>query len=301
MAGKARSVHFFSAVQIDAQDNVLPFGDGWWADLLDFLEQQDEADRRLTYRGRKYFGRVEQSISPLAKYLYLGKLRPGADWPDVVDGQGGTVPLASTGILELIEPLYLLPVEGTQYMAVLRTSAGPTWSALTDWLGMAGRFYARGHSITLQPYARRDQVERLHSAVGASKIHLKFDPGAADLVPGHTQLGQAVRDASAAGAGAVSVEMTVSFGRARPEEAGADELVEGLREIIGSNGFTRAEAVLLQPGADGVEKDHVDFALDRVVYTEYVGESEDETPTPEAVLRALSDAIDTFRTRLRAE
>ncbi|MDR6571538.1 hypothetical protein J2X60_000163 [Curtobacterium sp. 320] len=301
MVGKPRSVHFFSAVEIDEHDNVLPFGNNWWMDLLDFLEVQDAADRRLTYRGRKYVGRVEQSISPVAKYLYLGKLRPGADWPDVVDREGGTVPLASTGILELIEPLYLLPVEGTPYMAVLRTSAGPTWPALTDWLGMAGRFYARGHSIELQPYARRDQVERLRSAVGATKIHLKFDPGAAELLPGQSQLARAVREASAAGAGAVSVEMSVSFGRARPDEAGADELVEGLREIIGSDGYTRAEATLLQPSVDGVEKDYVDFALDRVVYTEYVGESEDETPTPEAVLHALSDAIDSFRTQLRSE
>lgn len=299
MAGKARSVHFFSAVHIDEHDRILPFSNDWWPDLLDFLSDQPEADRRVTYRNRKYFGRVVQSLSPRAQYLYLGKLRPGADWPDVVDAEGGTVPLASTGVSELIEPLYLLPVEGTQYMAVLRTSAGPTWSALTDWLGTAGRFYGKGHSIELQPYARQDQVERLRSAVGATKVHLKFDPGAADLVPGRTQLGQATRNALAAGAGAVSVEMTVSFGRTRAEEAGADELIAGLREIIGSNAYTRADATLLQNGADGVEKDYIDFALDRVVYTEYVGESEDEIPTPEAVLRALSDAIDTFRTQLR--
>jgi hypothetical protein len=298
MTGKARAVHFFSAVEVMHDGSVTPFGTEWWPDLLDALADKSEADLRVSYRGRKYEGHIQQEINPYIKYLYLGKLRPGADWPDIVDAEGEAGQLAQTGIRGLVEPLYLLPIAGTNYIAVLRTSAGPTWEALTHWLGVTAGFFDSDSTIELQPYARHNQLQRLADAVGASKIHLKFDPEGAAAIEGHTELGRAIRGAASAGAGGVSVEMIVSFGHARPEEAGSEELIEGVREVVESGSFTTAQATLLKQGPHGIERDYVNFALDRVVYTEYVGESEDETPTPSVILGAMSDAVGIFRQRL---
>jgi len=301
MAGKERLVSFFSGVETDENEVVKQYGTDWWANLLEHVEGLPDEARRTTYRRRRYVGSVQQTRSPSMKFLYLGKVRPGADWPDIVDAHGDSAPLASTGVSGLIEPLYLVPVSGTPYMAVMRTSGGPTWEALTDWIMDVGKYVQAGKSLHLQPYARKDQLERLAQAVGATKIHLKFDPEGAAAVTGRTQLGRSVQEAAQAGAGAVSVEMIVSFGRTTPDEAGAEELVQGVQEIVGTNAFTKAEATILRQGSHGLEKDWINFALDKVVLTEAVGDSEDETPTPEAVMSAMSEAIRRFRDRLSQE
>lgn len=296
MAGKARTVFFYSAVEIDKDGRAHQFGKDWWSNFLEHVESLDEADRRTYYHRRHFTGEVAETITPAVRYLRVGKQRPGADWPDIEFGEGDE----GARVAAIVEPLYIVPVGGTPYVAVVRTSGAATWEALSDWISTVGKFIDGDTAFALEPYTNRDQLDRLASAVGASKVYLKVDPEGLDRLPGNTELGKAVARAANAGAGAVSVEITVSFGRTRAEEAGAEGLVDGVREVISSGSYTRAKATLLQPSDDGagVFKDPIDFVMDRVTLKEAVGDSEDEVLTPDDVVGAMSDAITRFRERL---
>ncbi|GAA0960255.1 hypothetical protein GCM10009561_10370 [Frigoribacterium faeni] len=296
MAGKARTVFFYSAVEIDKDGRAHQFGKDWWGNFLAHVASLDEPDRQTYYHRRHFTGEVAETISPAVRYLRVGKQRPGADWPDIEFDEGDE----GARIAAIVEPLYIVPVTGTAYVAIVRTSGAATWEALTDWISTVGKFIEGDTAFALEPYTNRDQLDRLASAVGASKVYLKVDPEGLDRLPGKSELGQAVARAAGAGAGAVSVEITVSFGRSRAEEAGAESLIEGVREVISSGSYTHAKATLLQPSDDGagVSKDPIDFVMDRVTFREAVGDSEDEVLTPDDVIGAMSDAITRFRERL---
>ncbi|TFC90103.1 hypothetical protein E3T24_00185 [Cryobacterium sp. TmT2-59] len=273
---------------------------GFWESLFIHLAGLDEDIRRTEIRTRKYEGEVRAERSPALSYLYIGKLRPGSDWPDIRDSHGVHASLASTGVIgALIEPAYLLPISGTNYLAVLRSSSGPTFSAITEWLNHAAGFVGTDDRLELRPYARHDQLERLARAQGATRIHLKVDPDALHNGPATSEVGRAMQSVQNLGAGGVSVEMIVSYGNSIPDEAGAEALAEGVRDLVESGAFKTAKATLLvgEPGGH-LAKDSIDFTLDRVTLTEEIGDSEDEEPLPAVILSAMSEAIRRFREKL---
>ena len=300
MSGRSRTVYFFDIVAEKPDGSVEEFEVGWWVGLMDHLQTSDADDLRSEFRGRKYEGEVRTERAPAARYLYVGKLRPGADWPDIRNEDGEHASLASTGVASaVLEPTYVVPIAGTNYIAVMRSSGGARWSALQTWLNVVSGFDSTDDLLVLRPYARQDQLRRLQQSVGASRIHLKVDPDV--LTDAHTSsdVARAMQTVIRAGAGAVSVEMIVSYGNSSPDADGAEALADGVRDIVSSPGFSKAKATLLRQEGDHLVKDQVDFTLDRVTLSEEVGESEDEEPTARSVLIAMNGAIRTFRERLR--
>ncbi|MEI5674970.1 MULTISPECIES: hypothetical protein [unclassified Nocardioides] len=300
MSGKQRTVYFFEPVVIDKKGNAKSIAAGFWKDIHTHIGTLDEDDRRTIYRGRKLEGEATFTKSPAAEYLYIAKLRPGADWPDVrgVDGTHGT--LASTGAVgALLEPAYLVEVSNTKYCAVLRSSGGPSFSALESWLSMAGGYTATDSTLELRPFVREDQLERLAVAQGATKIRLRVEPHALEDAEPTSDLGRAMADAQQAVGGGVSVEMTVSFGHVRPDGPAARQLTDAVSDILREGGVKHASATLLVPGEDGeLERDKIDFVRDRVTFIEEVGESEDEEPSAPVVMAAMAEAIQEFKKQL---
>ncbi|MCU0115472.1 MULTISPECIES: hypothetical protein [Curtobacterium] len=297
MSGKQRTIYFFSADEVDQNDQHTEYEAGWWSDLFDSIEGLPEEDRRLTHRQRRYEGEILQERSPHVRYLYLGKLRPGADWPDVTDRSGRRGPLADTGIDGLWEPAYIVEVPRTRYVAVLRSSGGPTFSAIEAWLSHVGNFDYNDTRLVLRPYVRSGQMEKLQSAWGASRVHLKVDSEALRGIDPGTKITRALAEATDLGTSSVSLDVILSFGNAIPDEAGAEEMAAALTDLIGHVPVTKAEATLI--GSD-MQKDKVDFIRDRVTLTQELGDSEDETPTPQVVLSAMSEAISRFRDQIGA-
>jgi hypothetical protein len=104
------------------------------------------------------------------------------------------------------------------------------------------------------------------------------------------------------GGGSVSIEIEVSFGRARPSEIGAERYAHELERILGNSALTKARATLLRrlppkPGTEssGFAREKVNFLRDQVVHVVRVGDSEAESRTPSIVLSAMNGAIATFR------
>lgn len=303
MATKERTVYFFEPVILDQADNVQTIEDGFWDWVHARVGSLSEIARRADIFGRRHVGAARREITPALDYIYIGRLRPGADWPDVSDDAGEIASLASTGFAgSLLEPAYLLGVGGTNYVSILRSSAGPSTTSIVSWLNQVCGFSTQGIRLELRPYVRRDQLERLGRAQAAAKIHLKVDPGVMSDAQPHDELGQALKVAQSAGAGGVSVELTVSFGNARPTDGAGEDLIAGVRELLLSDNavpFKKASATVMVENEEGqLVRDKIDFTMDRITVRQQVGANEDEEPTPPVVLSAMAKAIDKFRAQL---
>lgn len=296
MAGKPRTVHFFELVEVAQDESVTEYTAEAWDDLFDLIGSRDLEELRHEIRGRKYEGELRHEPTRRAQYLYLGKLRPGADWPDIRDLAGEHTSLASTGVVgALIEPAYVVRIEGTAFVAILRSSGGPTFTAISSWLSTVAGYDFEDSRLELRPYARHDQMARLNAAIGATKLHFKVGADLLQDVDPSSDVVRAMKVVQDTGAGGVSVEMVVSYGNARPDELGAEHLVDAVAEFVRTIPGAHASATLMQPTDDGYVKDYVDFTADRITLSEEVGGSEDEEPTPYAILGAMSQAIRKFR------
>ncbi|MGO2112676.1 MAG: hypothetical protein ACTH31_13805 [Pseudoclavibacter sp.] len=300
---KERTVYFFEPIMLDQDDNVQTIEAGFWNWVHARVARLPDVHRRAEIFGRRHVGTARQEVSPALDFIYIGRLRPGADWPDVSDEAGEIGSLASTGFAgSLLEPAYLLGVGGTNYVAMMRSSAGPTTTSVVRWLNQVCGFNGQENRLELRPYVRRDQLERLSRARQASKIHLKVDPGVMSDANPRDELGQALKTAQSAGAGGASVELTISFGNARPTDGAGEDLIAGVRELLASRNavpFKKASATVMVENEDGeLARDKIDFALDRVTVRQQIGTNEDEEPTPPVVLSAMAQAIDKFRQQL---
>ena len=294
-----RTVYFFEPVILDDKGSVRPLSADFWGDLHKHVKSLSQKRREIDHFGREIEGEALKSKTPSAKYFYLDRRRPGQDWPDAkgIDGKLGS--LAAHGVVRsLHEPAYLLNVSGTNYVAMVRSSAGPSTSAIARWLNLVFDFAGTDEYLELRAVVNNDQLERLAKAQVASKIHVKLGAGVindqTDL-PGET--GAALEAASRVGAGGAEVEMTISFGNARPTDAAGKAMVREVRDLLGSAvPFKKAQATVILEDDDGeMRVDKIDFARDRITVREQFGANEDEEPTPTVVLQGMFDAIKKFR------
>lgn len=296
MPGRPRTVHFCELIEVAQDESVTEYTAEAWDDLFGLIGSRDVEELRHEIRRRKYEGELRHEPTRHAQYLYLGKLRPGADWPDIRDLAGEHASLASTGVVgALIEPAYLVRVEGTAYVAILRSSGGPTFTAIASWLSSVAGYDSEEGRLELRPYARRDQLARLNAAIGATKLHFKVGADVLEDADPNSDVVRAMKIVQDTGAGGVSVEMIVSYGNARPDELGAEHLVNAVAEFVRTIPGAHASATLMQPTDEGFVKDYVDFTSDRITLSEEVGVSEDEEPTAYAILGAMSLAVRRFR------
>lgn len=303
MAIRERTVYFFEPIVLDQSDDVQLMPAEFWDVVHERVLHLPEEERRGEYFGRRHIGYAKEEVTPALRYLYLGRLRPGSDWPDVSGEDGEVASLASTGFNgTLIEPAYLLGVGGTNYLALMRSSAGPSTTAVARWLNDVSGFNELDHRLELRPYVRPDALERLGRAQGAAKIHLKVDPGVMNDASPRDELGRALKIAQEAGAGGVSVELTVSFGNARPTDGAGADLVEGVRELLTGSGAVSlkkaAATVIVENEAGELVRDKIDFTMDRITVRQQVGANEDQEPTPPVVLSAMVKAIQKFREQI---
>lgn len=302
MAGtKTRTIYFFEPIVLDQHDNARPISVNFWDDFHAHVATLSEAEREFTYFGREIEGEARSDGSS-ANYFYLDRRRPGQDWPDArgMDGELGT--LAAHGVVQsLHEPAYLLNVSGTNYIAMVRSSAGPSTSAIARWLNLVMGFQHDGDRLELRAVSRTDQLARLAAAQKASKIHIKVAPGAmANSGQMEGELGQALQMAQSVASGSVSVDMTISFGRVVPDDEAGRALIENVKEILNADtSFKAATASVILENNDGeMVRDTIDFARDRVTIRQQIGADEDEEPTPGVVLSAMFDAIRKFRRQI---
>lgn len=303
LSPKTKTVYFFEPVMLDQRDVPQRIEPEFWDFVHKRLALLGEEELRAEFLGRKFLGAARYESTVGQDYIYIGRMRPGADWPDVTDDAGEIDTLASTGFnLSLVEPSYLVGVSGTNYVAFVRSSAGPSTTAITTWLNLMLGLEATETRLELRPYVRKDQLDRLARAQTATKLHLKIDP---DVMTGSSptdDVGKALKAAQNAGAGAVSVDLTISFGRATPTDGAGEELIDEVRKVLTGSArvpFKKAVAnVVLEDENGELIRDTIDFTRDRITVQQTVGADENAEPTPRVVIAALNEAISEFRSSI---
>lgn len=291
MTGRERSVFFLEATLVEPDGSVVEIDPGFWERLHARLRTTGANKRFLTLSQIRYGGAARSHPSPAVDFIYLGKRRRRSDFPDhAVNDEQDEVALDVPG--DLVEPLYIVPVTGTNYAAFMRTSGGPTFDACERWVSHQLDLKEDSTQFELRPYVRRDAVERLRNASGVARLNLVFEPGSLDGQRHPSgQLAEALRLAESIGGAGASIEFGVTFGRATPSEHGAEAYARELEKILQVAGIRRATATLLNrkpaeaPGrAPKYARDKVNFIRDQVVHRVTVGDSPEESRTPSALI-----------------
>ncbi|MCR6647762.1 MAG: hypothetical protein NVV70_06335 [Cellulomonas sp.] len=288
-----------------ADGSVSEFQPGFWDGLHGHVRGLPAAKRLVTWYGTRYGGAARSESSPAVDYVYIGRRRIPADFPDhAADDASDETPLDIPGTL--VEPMYIRSIPGTNYAAFMRTSGGPSFAACESWLTQVLGYEGTGESIALRPYVRQDSIRRLAESDGVAKLELKFEPDSLrDLAEGDGEIAHALAAVDRLGGGGVSIEVGVSFGRSHPSDAGAERYAKDLQRILGKSGLTRAVATLLtrrpkpskKPNAEpeySFAREHVNFLRDQVVHSVRIKGDETVRRTPSLVLGAMGDAVQQF-------
>lgn len=289
-----RSVHFFRAAFVDTQGSVTGTSNGtYWSPAFDHVKKTPAAQLSVATDGGSLKGRVLPGRHD--EVLYVGRDRRQYDWPEAELQNGNVEPLnPGPNVLSLLEPAYMLPIAGTGYIAVLRSTAGPTWSQIGRWMTEVLQ-PPNNDIVVLQPYSRGNLSKLFADSELTTWINVGVDPGA--QVPKTGQLSNALRSAQAATIGSVSVDVRISFGRARPDNTASKALADEFNKLLKVGILTKAVAGVRRSRAPGKppEADELDFMTDRIVYKKKIVVSADGTFSEIEAEHVLRAAVSEFR------
>ncbi|MBT2536288.1 hypothetical protein [Arthrobacter sp. ISL-69] len=291
-----KTVYFMEVYQLDSNDNAHTLTPGFWTKLFNHLSSALPEERQSTYKSNVLYGECRSDKMTLLDYTYLGKSRPQSDWPDVQD-HGGQIDSLTTvgGISGLLEPVYIAPVDASNTAAFLRTSGGPTWQAIEAWLNTVTGVAAGQPEFRLRPLVKTDGLERLRDSLGVSKMHVKLDADSLSSAGHHGVIGAAAQAAESV-SGDLSMELILSFGHATPDSMAAEDLKDQLEIFMRQHMFKKSRATLMvDKGADGIGRESIDFTSDRITSVEKVDVAEDDQPSLQSALIALSSAIQKYK------
>jgi hypothetical protein len=233
-----------------------------------------------------------------------------SDWPEGKDNNGEIGNLGEKrnvlGLREIYEYSYLLPGEGTSYVAMFRSSGGPRPGLIEDWIAAQSNMPEQGKSFKLAPVLRKNAAKRLSEAVGVKTITARFE---GEIRP---DSGSKIQDA-AFQAGSMpgvneyanrKVEIVISLGRSIKEGPGLDTLMDETEKMLTdaaggtiSRGLTKLVATTLQRRGDTIVSEPVDFIKERMTVSTAFGESINDVMTPNEILGGMYEAIREFRQR----
>lgn len=310
MVSKKRTIYYYSPTWRDKDDNPINTPDDFWTVLWNEIDQQSRSNFTFTHYGREYIVEAKSTISPYAKFLYVGKVRSKDDWPDHRDQKTDQIDrLAKSGIGgHLIEGAYLTPSGHGNTVAIARTQNGPTISAISSAISHHFNTAESGYQFELTPFVRKDQLSRLKQASGATKLHLTLDSDTeVTALGGNDSVSKALAEAkSVDSSNQMTVGLTLSFGNYAPPESIQKKiqsaLINLLGEETGAQKFSKAEATVVKIDGDGkLRRDSIDFISDRITIKESFHNDENEQPEPEDILQGMLEANEKFRRKLRED
>lgn len=306
--GKKRKVFFYSGVEYDRDNQPHPWSENRWRAFLQTAGEPQTYD----INGRRLKGYRFDCDRPIVSCLRLAKERPLSDWPEagISDGSVENLALrrAEIGIESLYEYAFILPVLGTSYVAVFRSSGGPTPSAIADWVSTHDDMPTRGSNFSLNPVLRKNAEQKLQSSLGVKKFTVRFE--------GVPEGNGSVVDQAASIAGSVvgqedyanaTIELVVSLGRSRVLGPSTDGMQRAVHDITNNiltgqyghgpvGSIKKLVATTIQPRDDGgTSSEEVDFIAQRITIQEDFGNGDDSALEPQVILDAMLKAVQEFR------
>lgn len=294
MTAKTRTVRFFEPYRRQPDGTSIQLAPEFWALLRGKVSQLPHAEQFVDIRGIEYRGDARHESSLNADYFYLGKTRDQVDFPESSVGDADEAPLTLQEGARLVEPCYLMVAESqSNTIALVRTSAGPSVSAVGEWITRFFNEELGNDSIELQPKLRGDQQQRFNDAVDitAFEISIERHHNLGD-VHADTQLGAALRQSYEGLERGGLVQQKWSFGRTRPSHSVSQNMRRAIIEVLNWTVAKTAKATVVRVDSNGKEfKDTIDFVKDQVTTKVTVGDDPSVAQSPTVVVGALRSAI----------
>ncbi|MFA4083038.1 hypothetical protein ONA92_15180 [Mycobacteroides salmoniphilum] len=294
MAAKKRIVRFFEPYRRQPDATTVQLDQNFWADFRDKLTPLSYDDQLLTIRGFEYRGAARHELSTASDYFYLCKTREQVDFPESSIGDADEAPLTLQEGARLVEPCYFVVAEPpNNTIALIRSSAGPSVSAVGDWVT---RHYQGplGHDvIELQPKLRGDQSTRFNDAVNITRFEVAIERHHnLGEVTADTQLGAALRGSYEGLERGALVEQVWSFGHNQPNASLGQDMKQAVIEVLNWGVAKLAKATVVRTRPDGSEfRDKIDFVKDQITTRVRVGDDPTVSQSPEVVVSALREAV----------
>ena len=315
----AKKVRFYAGVEIDKDGTRHTWSADAWQRFMNSCKKESQA---FEIRGRKIAGQCESCYSPAVFYMHLTKNRELSDWPEAGDASGSVSNLATrrdqTGIISILEYTYLLPVSGTPYIALLRSSSGPMPSAIADWVSLKSDMPATGKSFELQPVLRNDARQKLNESLGVKSLEVRFegkpDPNSTSSI--ERAAAEAASTIDESDYANVKIDMSISMGRATVVSNSTEAMRKQALSILTNNNIakhpikdmlskgwvTKLKAKTLQANPANPESNKpiiepVDFIKEHLTEDADFGSMKDDEMTPAIILSGMLEAIGKFRKR----
>lgn len=312
--GRKRNVYFYSGIE-HAEDGTIKNWTGKrWSEFLDSLYGHSET---IPVRGFDLTGTCDECVRPALRYLHFTRARALSDWPESGDFSGNVENLAQrrrqAGINSILEYSYLLPVSGTRYVAVVRSSGGPRSTAIGDWIALQKNFALVGVDFELVPVLSEDAYEKLNSAVGVKSIDIRYE-GVPDGIDSKSEIERAVAIAGTAlgerDSVNASIELSISLGNCKVTGPATDGIQRQLHRLAPSvnlvkskkdaplGSVSRLRAMTIQSRDDGTfYSEPVDFIKEQITIQADFGDDPEVAMDPGKILDGMLDAIRKFRER----
>ena len=300
MPNVRKIVRFYEPIQLDQADRTVAITGSFWGLLSTRVNGLQPAGRQLRHSGTRYAGEARLAVTPAVQYIYVGRLRPAADNPDLYhEGVGITGPLTTPSVDDLLsEPTYMVPFGTQNYVAVMSPKTGGTRvGALDAWLTAMCGLTTTGDRIELRPLVDPALLAKLDEADGASRLNVRVQPGAHPPRGGGI-VGEAIRQATSPTTEEMSLELTWSFGNTRGSEGWRGQLLAAAQWVARGDWADKAEVTLQLPDGATLRTEQHNLLRDAVTLSTSFEVPEGQVPSEQSVLEAIHNAITEFRRRM---
>ncbi|RRD29287.1 DUF6731 family protein [Actinomyces bowdenii] len=294
-----RKVNFYEIRLVGTDRNPVN-RDDWHTILPDaharFLRTK-APNHTVIRNGVEYIGWAGNDANTTVDYLIIGKRRSPADNPGVDNGISMPVPLELEDGLLLVEPVYVIPVSGTPYIATIGSSGCPRSGAIAEWIERKGGYIDQDLGVSLMPVLRRDAVERLQQAEAATALTVKIL--AASLAENRvSRLRSALQAAKGLTDGDGTISLSISLGRHKSNRDSEVSLLDSIQELADLPEAQTAQARVVVPEGNKMKSETIDFLKDKLTAKVILDGDPNEAPTHAAMIRAMLEAISQHRSQL---
>lgn len=293
MAGKNRVVRFYVPKRVQPDGTSSPLPPNFWDGFRARVDALSAADEFVEIRTVEYRGAARHEPATISDYLYLGKTRDPADLPERSEGENDETPLMLRDGERLVEPCYIYVVKPiSNRVATLRSSGGPSVSAIGEWITGFYVDQLGPDKIVLEPLMRDDQLDRLNSAINVVRfsVTIEKEENIGEMSAGSV-ITDAVKNSYETLERSARVDYSWSFGQKSPNPSLGQALKADIQKILGWGLAKHAEATVIREDDGGhFIRDKIDFIKDQVTMKVTVGTDPGAVQSADVVLSALLEA-----------
>lgn len=299
---KKKRVFFFSGGEEDKDGQLHPWTAAAWSRVFHTVSGETPDRNTVMYRGRKYT--ASPRITKTGKsYFKVTVDRYKADWPDV-ETRDHADPLS------VKEYACVFPIDNYPYIAVFKSSVGPSVGALESLINSILDSALTDGQFVLEPVMRKNARERLDQSVGVSRIDVRYE--SAGMI-GQSESGSIIDQAVSSTLGIpgldkadFSVSLSISLKRPKALGPAHDALGKELRSILKEANPQSVDfldkiqaGVIHENDKQKLQSETIDFIRDRITEVVEFGEDDDSRLSDIDIENGVAQAIKAFNETMR--